>query len=640
MRRQAAWIAGILALIAAYGCAFPWLYRHLGPGSESLAILVVLFAAGRGLTLGLVAAGLCLVLHFGLAHEMLGMPWSAWLNGGALATALALPLVAAVVGRLRDLHERLDAEVAVRRKTESQLRDARHVAEAASKAKSEFLARMSHEIRTPMHGVLGMAQVLAETQLTVEQREHLDMMHESGKLLLAVLNDILDFSKIEAGRMELEPAPFELVPALREVRELLAPAAHNKGIDLQFEPAPDLVSHVMGDSLRLRQVLLNLVGNAVKFTERGGVVIRARSHSLADDHVRLRIEVADSGIGISDAATKHIFEAFGQADASTTRVYGGTGLGLTICRQLVELMGGRIGCDSAVGQGSTFWFEVDLQRSFAPPAMAAHGVPAPPARANGHVLVAEDNRINQVIARRLLETLGLQVDVVADGAAAVQASSKTAYDVMLLDCQMPVLDGYEASRRIRAAQGPGRRVPILAVTASALPGDHERCREAGMDAVLLKPLQADELREAVTRHLPRQKWQSAALVVASAPAELPIIDIATLADLKRAGGREVVRTVVALFEEAAGEARAELRAALVDGKQLAGLAHRQRGAAACVGARRLAAALTQLEVVAKAADRGECEAAIERIGRELDEALRVLARYRSGDSAAFELPPI
>ena len=637
MRRRAPWILGLCALVAAYGAAFPWLYRHLGPGSETLAILVVLFAAAwRGLVPGLVVASACLLLQFVEGHERLGMAWSAWLDGGAIATAIGLPLVGLVVGRLRDLRVRLDREVLVRGHTERELREAQKVAEAASTAKSEFLARMSHEIRTPMHGVLGMAQVLGESSLSVDQREQLDMMHESGQLLLAVINDILDFSKIEAGRMELELADFSLKAALKEARELLAVAARHKGITLRLDAATDLVDHVVGDALRLRQVLLNLVGNAVKFTERGGVVVRATTVSLGEQRMCLRVEVVDSGIGINPSVIPRIFEPFGQADPSTTRVYGGTGLGLTICRQLVELMHGRIGCDSVVGQGSTFWFEVELQRSEAivdPAPLQA----TPVARASGRVLVAEDNPINQVIARRLLETLGLQVDIVGDGAAAVKAVAAADYDVLLLDCQMPVLDGYEAARRIRAAQGAGRRLAILAVTASAMPGEAERCREAGMDAVLLKPLQADALRAEVARFLPRKKWQSVAVPVALAPVELPIIEIATLAELKRAGGRDVVRTVVGLFEEAAVQAGAELRAVLDDGPQLASLAHRQRGSAACVGARRLAAALTQLEAIAQSGDHAAAAATVERIGREVDDALRILARYRSGDSAAFEI---
>ena len=631
------WRALPLVAVLPYAFAFAWLYRHLGPGAESFATVVVLYAAGQsGLVVGLAAAGLCMTLHWLVGQTLLGIPGETWLQGGPLATALGLFLVGAVVGRLRDLRVQLGVEMAARQATELRLREAQAAAEAANRAKSEFLARMSHEIRTPMHGVLGVAQVLGETRLTPDQQQYLEMIRGSGELLLAVINDILDFSKIEAGRLELDPAEFELVPLLGETLALVALAARQKGLTAALDLAPDLPGVLVGDAVRLRQVIINLLGNATKFTERGGIVLRVRSAPSAAGQVRLDFEVQDSGIGMKPEVISRIFEAFAQADASTTRVYGGTGLGLSISSQLVRLMGGELRCSSVPGEGSRFFFtlELPLADERLPPAPLVQ----PAARSEpivGRVLVAEDNRINQVIAERLLQALGVTVDVVADGAAAVAAAGRCVYDVILLDCQMPVLDGYEAARQIRGAEPPGRRVPMLAVTASVIPEDHARARAAGVDSVLLKPLQADELRQAVLRHLPRARRQSRAFALQSGVTELPLLDVAALADLKRAGGVQVVHTVVGLFEEAAAETRQELRAAATDRAVLGQLAHRQRGTAACVGARRLAASLAQLEALARSGTDEEIAAALGRIEHETEAASRALDRFRNADSAAF-----
>ncbi len=636
------WRAFPLLLAIAYVLCFTRLYQALGPGAESFATAVVLLAAGqRGLTAGLLAAAGCVVVHVIMGEFALNIPWRTWLHGGQLATAMGLPLVGAVVGRLRDLRVQLDAEVAARVQTELQLREAQQVAEAANRAKGEFLARMSHEIRTPMHGVLGVTQVLLETPLSPDQRQYVDMIQSSGELLLAVINDILDFSKMEAGRMELEQSEFEPLPVLRETLELVAVTARQKGLQVVLDAPASLPRWLLGDAVRLRQVLINLLGNAAKFTERGTIVLRARTLPGAEGRVRLRVEVEDTGIGIEPEVLRRAFEPFTQADASTTRVYGGTGLGLAISSQLVALMGGTLQCHSQPGQGSTFWFEVELAVPDTVP-----GLPPSTAVATlsdavvGRVLVAEDNRINQVIAKRLLETLGVQVDVVGDGAAAVAAAKRGHYDVVLLDCQMPVLDGYAAAAQIRTSEAPGRRVPMLAVTASVMPEDHERARVAGVDAVLMKPLRADELRQAVLRYLPRVRRVSQAIQPAVPLTELPVLEVATLADLKRAGGLQTVHAVVAIFEEAAEQTRAELEAAAHDREVLMLLAHRQRGTAACVGARRLAASLSQLETIARSASDVEIDAALARVDRETDAALRVLARYRNADSAAFRASPV
>ena len=630
-RTLGAWSALLLHLVA-----FPFAWRLLGPGAETLAVLAVLAAASlQGLTTGLWVAGACLVWHVVAGVQWLGVPPAAWFQGGALVTSLAVPTVALVVGRLRDLRVELNRVNQAHQHTEAALQEARVVAEDANRAKSEFLARMSHEIRTPMHGVLGMAQVLAETPLSSDQREHVAMIEDSGRLLLGIISDILDFSRIEAGRLDLDNVDFALEPALRETVDLVRMTARFKGLEMVVDLAPDLPAHVLGDPLRLRQVLLNLLGNAVKFTEQGTITLRARHQLLQPGKALVRLEVQDTGVGIRPEAQKRIFEPFGQADASTTRVYGGTGLGLAISRQLVELMGGGIGCQSVAGQGSVFWVEVPLEITQAPDLPAEHPRPWRSAAAGTRVLVAEDNRINQVIVTRLLEALGVRVDVVGDGEAAVRAALTGAYDVVLLDCQMPLCDGVTATKRIRATEPPGVRLPILAVTASALPGEHERCRQAGMDAVLLKPLQADELREAVLRLLPRAKRQSAIVERPMKHQDMPVVEISVLAELKRAGGSEVVRTVIRLFEDASAEMRTELQAAATRPDELAMLAHRQRGTASSVGAKRLAAALAQLENLATRGTQGEIHACLARCDRELDDALGVLARYRNADSSAF-----
>jgi CheY-like chemotaxis protein/HPt (histidine-containing phosphotransfer) domain-containing protein len=303
-------------------------------------------------------------------------------------------------------------------------------------------------------------------------------------------------------------------------------------------------------------------------------------------------------------------------------------------------MGGELTCQSTPGTGSTFAFAVTLSLPDALPLATDAAAPHAMAEAVvGRVLVAEDNRINQVIATRLLESLGITVDVVGDGAAAVQAVRQRHYDVVLLDCQMPILDGYDAAKQIRADEPKGRHVPMLAVTASVMPEDHERARAAGVDAVLMKPLRADELRQAVLRHLPRTRRISQAIVLPTTSTELPVLEVATLADLKRAGGLATVHAVVAIFEDAALQTRAELHAASRDRELLMLLAHRQRGTAACVGARRLAASLSQLETIARSASDGELDAALLRIDRETESALRVLERYRNADSAVFMAAP-
>ncbi len=379
-------------------------------------------------------------------------------------------------------------------------------ARAAAVAKSQFLANMSHEIRTPMNGVLGHAQHLAQLSLGPEQRSVVEDILRSGETLLHVIDDVLDFSKLEAGRLRLDPAPFDPRALAQDLRSLLGPRAAEAGIALEMVVEDDVPAWLLGDAGRIRQVLINLGGNAVKFTKQGSVTVRVRCDAVRDGVAGVRFEVSDTGIGIPASAFESIFDAFTQADASTTRRFGGTGLGLAISRDLVRCMGGELGVASEEGRGSSFWFVVPLPTCGAPAAAEATRTErsaACPARSRPvRVLAAEDNVINQRVMVRLLEQLGCQVDLANDGAEAVERVSSGAYDLVLMDCQMPVLDGFDATHRIRVQGGTAARIPIIAVTAHALAGDRERCLAGGMDDYLTKPLRLDDLQRVLARWVP------------------------------------------------------------------------------------------------------------------------------------------
>jgi CheY-like chemotaxis protein/nitrogen-specific signal transduction histidine kinase len=392
----------------------------------------------------------------------------------------------------------------LRRKTlteawhQQQLDEARQRAEAATATKSRFLATMSHEIRTPMNGVLGMTTLLRGTRLDDEQRGYVDLAHRSGQHLLSVINDILDFSKIEAGRMEVSPEPFDTRAAIDETRQLLASEAQRKGLTLSSVVASDMPALVLADSRMVRQVLLNLVGNALKYTVDGFVRIDATWRPSSEGQGELHISVRDSGIGISGEAIRRLFSEFTQLDTSTTRRYGGSGLGLAISLRLATLMGGAITVESTPGRGSTFTMTLPasvVSRDTEARATAGREPLARPLESLA-VLVVEDNPVNQVVAVRLLERQGCRVDLATTGQEAVARCAARPYGVVLMDCYMPEMDGFEATRRIRAADN-GRRTPIIALTASVLDTDRQRCLDAGMDAVLPKPVDADALIAAV-----------------------------------------------------------------------------------------------------------------------------------------------
>jgi PAS domain S-box-containing protein len=390
-----------------------------------------------------------------------------------------------------------------------ELRRAKEAAEESSRAKAIFLATMSHELRTPMNGVLGCTQLLQDTALTDPQRQLLETMHRSAESLLVLVNDILDFSKIEAGKMSLEVADVQLRSLIADVITLTSEAVKKKGLSIQVELAPDIPTELRGDSIRLRQILFNLVGNAIKFTEQGGIHVSVKTvprHQENSDAIVLQWTVKDTGIGITADQQARLFGAYAQAEVSTARRYGGTGLGLMICCQLVELMGGAMMVESVPGKGSTFTYFTNLLPAIQRTVSTQTVKPSIASMADRttlfRILVVDDNEINQVVACKFLQKLGCQVEVARNGREAVDSIAHATYDAVLMDCEMPVMNGYEATQEIRRQeQRSTRHLPIIALTGHASSKDEKKCRQAGMDDVVTKPMTLPTLRAKLDRLL-------------------------------------------------------------------------------------------------------------------------------------------
>lgn len=381
-------------------------------------------------------------------------------------------------------------------------------AETAARRKSEFLAHAAHEIRSPMNAVVGSARLLGDTPLDPTQREYLDTMRSCSDILLSLINDLLDFSKIEAGKIELEKVDFAPDAVAREVVNILSIRAGEKGIRVRHEADETARRRFSGDMGRLRQILLNLTGNAVKFTDAGEVVVTLSAIRETESGATLRFSVRDTGIGISGERVDALFEPFSQTDASISRRFGGTGLGLTISKNIVEMMGGEIGARSEPGGGSTFWFSVTLEKAGSPEIREAAAAKAPPMEKAGEVrvLLAEDNPFNQKIMQIILNNLGIQSDVANDGRAAIRMIEEKRYDLVLMDIQMPKMDGIDATKAIRESAAEFKTIPIIALTAHAMPENRDIWMAAGMDGYLIKPVKPELLRETIYSHLEKSEY--------------------------------------------------------------------------------------------------------------------------------------
>lgn len=622
------------------------------PGGGSDAILLVVTVVGVSGVAVVSQSPLLPALQAFLVASFVPMAVSLALTGGNAERVGALVIAAVMVVFLRvgrDANETFNSLIRSERAhaaSEARALAAQLAAETASESKSQFLANMSHEIRTPLNGVLGMAELLGQTPLSDEQRRYVASISAAGRSLHGQLSDVLDLAKIEAGKVEIEKIDFDALPLLHDLVSIYQEAASAKSCILISSIELALAVRVAGDPTRLRQVLGNLLGNAVKFTQRGEITLVARRAEPApgDARIWLQFEVRDSGIGIGAATLAGLFQPFAQADTSTTRRFGGSGLGLVICKYLTELMGGTISAQSVVGIGSAF--SVNLPFALATSASVSPS-PALPAgqslktRFSGRVLVAEDNLINQIVVSKLLQLFGMEVTMVANGVLALEEVKRGQFDLVFMDCQMPLMDGLEAASEIRQweqTQSGRQPVPICALTANALAGDRERCMAAGMTDYLAKPILKAQLVDALRRHLPPADMVLPELVVAEqAPVDasagvLLAFDPAQLAGLPPAadGSRsEVFFQILDVFSNTAPKALRDINGDFDSGdmESLLRRLHSMKGMSGQVGAAAMAEEVRRQEYALRAGTAPDADWPL-RLNAEFAVFLTALKHYR------------